>query len=99
MNEYVKRVSDNLIRLYSHEPEYLQSALTWLEMIAPAVDDPRYEKMDLLSRMVEPERMFSFLVPWVDDYGVVHTQRHRTVQGRTSLPSFRNSLRGEVPRL
>ena len=47
MNEYVTRVSENLKKLYSNEPEYLQSALTWLEMIAPAVDDPRYEKMDL----------------------------------------------------
>ena len=93
MNEYVKRVSDNLIRLYSHEPEYLQSALTWLEMIAPAVDDPRYEKMDLLSRMVEPERMFSFLVPWVDDYGVVHTNHGFRVQFNSAIGPFKGGLR------
>ena len=51
MNEYVARVRENLQRLYAHEPEYLQSVLTWLELIEPAVDDPRYEQMDLLTRL------------------------------------------------
>ena len=63
MNEYAVRVAAQLRRRYAHEPEYLQCVLTWLEMIDPALDDPRYEKLDLLTRMVEPERMFTFLVP------------------------------------
>ena len=42
-------------------------------MIEPAVDAPRYEQQDLLTRMVEPDRMFTFLVPWVDDKGQAHT--------------------------
>ena len=37
MNEYVARVSENLTKLYSHEPEYLQCVQNWLEMIEPAV--------------------------------------------------------------
>ena len=93
MNEYVTRVSENLKKLYSNEPEYLQSALTWLEMIAPAVDDPRYEKMDLLSRMVEPERMFSFVVPWMDDKGVCHTNHGFRVQFNSAIGPFKGGLR------
>ena len=89
MNEYVTRVSENLQKLYSNEPEYLQSALTWLEMIAPAVDDPRYEKMDLLSRMVEPERMFSFVVPWMDDNGTCHTNHGFRVQFNSAIGPFK----------
>ena len=93
MNEYVTRVSENLKKLYSNEPEYLQSVLTWLEMIEPAVDDPRYEKMDLLSRMVEPERMFSFIVPLVDDKGQFHTNHGFRVQFNSAIGPYKGGLR------
>ena len=93
MNEYVARVRENLQRLYAHEPEYLQSVLTWLELIEPAVDDPRYEKMDLLTRMVEPERAFSFLVPWVDDKGVAHTNHGFRVQFNSAIGPYKGGLR------
>ena len=93
MNEYVARVSEHLKKLYAHEPEYLQCALTWLEMIEPAVDDPRYEQLDLLSRMVEPERMFTFLVPWVDDQGVAHTNHGFRVQFSSAIGPYKGGLR------
>ena len=62
MNDYIARVSENLAEKYAHEPEYLQCVNTWLDMIAPAAEDPQYEKLDLITRMVEPERMFTFRV-------------------------------------
>lgn len=94
MNEYVARVSENLKKLYAHEPEYLQCVQTWLEMIEPAVeDDPRYEQMDLLTRMVEPERMFTFLVPWVDDEGVAHTNHGFRVQFNSAIGPYKGGLR------
>ena len=61
MNEYIAGVQERLERLYPNEQEYLQCVRAWLEMIEPAVDKPVYERLDVLSRMVEPERMFSFL--------------------------------------
>ena len=64
MNNYAARVLERLRQKYPNEPEYLQSVQTWLEMIDPALDNYRYEKLDLLTRMVEPERMVTFLVPW-----------------------------------
>ena len=90
-NEYVARVLDNLKKLYPNETEYLQSVQAWLEMIEPAVDDPRYEKMDLLTRMVEPERMFSFLVPWVDDKGVAHTNHGYRVQFNSAIGPYKGA--------
>ncbi len=93
MNEYVERVLNDLKARYAHEPEYLQSVQAWLEMIEPAVDDPRYEKMDLLTRMVEPERMFTFLVPWVDDQGVAHTNRGYRVQFNSAIGPYKGGLR------
>ena len=93
MNEYVDRVLTQLKQQYAHETEYLQCVQTWLEMIEPAVDDPRYEQMDLLTRMVEPERMFTFLVPWVDDKGVAHTNHGYRVQFNSAIGPYKGGLR------
>ena len=93
MNEYVNRVLNNLKEQYAHEPEYLQCVQTWLEMIDPAVDDPRYEQQDLLTRMVEPDRMFTFLVPWVDDKGQAHTNHGYRVQFNSAIGPYKGGLR------
>lgn len=93
MNNYAARVLEDLTCRYSHEPEYLQSVQTWFEMISPALDDPRYEKLDLLTRMVEPERMLSFLVPWVDDQGNVHTNHGYRVQFNSAIGPYKGGLR------
>ena len=93
MNDYVARVLADLESRYANEPEYLQAVRSWLEMIEPAVDDPRYEKMDLLTRMVEPERMFTFLVPWVDDKGVAHTNHGYRVQFNSAIGPYKGGLR------
>ena len=93
MNEYIARVLENLRRQYANEPEYLQSVSAWLEMIGPAADDPRYEKLDLITRMVEPERMFTFLIPWVDDQGVTHTNHGYRVQFNSAIGPYKGGLR------
>ena len=93
MNDYIARVSERLAKTYAHEPEYLQCVHSWLEMIAPATEDPRYEKLDLITRMVEPERMFSFLVPWVDDEGVTHTSHGYRVQFNSAIGPYKGGLR------
>ena len=109
MSDYVSRVSAGLQQRYAGQPEYLQAVLTWLEMIAPALEDnPIYERVDLLTRMVEPDRMLTFTVPWMDDQGMAHTnhgyrgavqQRHRPLQGWVAVPSLRQPLYREVPGL
>ena len=93
MNNYAARVLERLRRKYPSETEYLQSVQTWLEMIDPALDDPRYEKLDLLTRMVEPERMVTFLVPWVDDQGNAHTNHGYRVQFNSAIGPYKGGLR------
>jgi len=93
VNEYIARVRENLARQYPNEPEYLQSVNAWLEMIGPAADDPRYERLDLITRMVEPERMFTFLIPWVDDAGVTHTSHGYRVQFNSAIGPYKGGLR------
>ena len=93
MNNYAARVLERLRQKYPSELEYLQSVQIWLEMIDPALDDPRYEKLDLLTRMVEPERMVTFLVPWVDDQGVAHTNHGYRVQFNSAIGPYKGGLR------
>ncbi len=93
MNNYAYRVLERLRQKYPSEPEYLQSVQTWLEMIDPALDDPRYEKLDLLTRMVEPERMVTFLVPWTDDQGNAHTNHGYRAQFNSAIGPYKGGLR------
>jgi len=93
MNDYIDSVSERLERLYPNEPEYLQSVRAWLDMIRPAAADPMYERLDLLARMVEPERMFTFLVPWQDDQGATHTNHGYRVQFSSAIGPYKGGLR------
>ena len=71
-NEYLKRVYDGLAQRNANEPEFLQAVREVLESIQPVVEKhPEYEKAGLIERLVEPERVISFRVPWVDDNGKV----------------------------
>ena len=93
MTDYTARVIARLKERYSDEPEYLQSVLTWLEMVEPALNDTQFEKLDLLTRMVEPERMFTFVVPWVDDKGVAHTNHGYRVQFNSAIGPYKGGTR------
>ena len=93
MNSYTERVLSRLEDRYAHEKEYLQCVRAWVEMVEPALDDPRYEKLDLLTRMVEPERMFSFIVPWVDDEGIAHTNHAYRVQFNSAIGPYKGGMR------
>ncbi len=94
MTGYVQRVSSRLEEMYGHEKEYLQAVQTWLKMIEPVIDsNPEYEKLDLLTRMVEPERVVSFLVPWEDDQGITHTNHGYRVQFSSAIGPYKGGLR------
>ncbi len=55
---------------HGNEPEFVQTVEEVLSSLEPVIEKhPEYEKVDLLGRMVEPERMFTFRVVWMDDSG------------------------------
>ncbi|MBQ5749524.1 MAG: NADP-specific glutamate dehydrogenase, partial [Oscillospiraceae bacterium] len=68
MNAYVARVIEDVKVKHGNEPEFVQTVEEVLSSVSPIMDaHPEYEKVDLLTRMVEPERMFTFRVVWMDD--------------------------------
>ena len=94
MNAYVASVIENVKKKYCHEPEFVQTVEEVLTSISPMIDKhPEYEKADLLNRMVEPERMFTFRVVWTDDNGQVHTNTGYRCQFNGAIGPYKGGLR------
>ena len=91
---YVDQVLSLLNEKYSHEPEFLQAATEVLETLRPVVDKhPEYEKTALLERLVEPERIISFRVPWIDDKGNVQVNRGFRIQFNSAIGPYKGGIR------
>lgn len=94
MNAYVARVIENVRAKHASQPEYVQTVEEVLESLSPVIDKhPEYEKVDLLGRMVEPERMFTFRVCWMDDAGQWHTNLGYRFQFNGALGPYKGGLR------
>ena len=93
-NAYLLSVLDDLKAKNAHEPEFLQAAEEVLESLEPVVEaDPRYEQQNVIGRMVEPERIVMFRVPWVDDSGKVQVNRGYRVQFNSAIGPYKGGLR------
>ena len=94
MNAYVASVIENVKKKHGNEPEFVQTVEEVLSSISPMVDKhPEYEKADLLGRMVEPERMFTFRVVWTDDNGQTHTNIGYRCQFNGAIGPYKGGLR------
>ncbi len=94
MNAYVERVLDYVKKKHSSEPEFIQTVEEVFSSIAPMIEKhPEYEKADLLTRMVEPERMFTFRVVWTDDAGQAHTNIGYRCQFNGAIGPYKGGLR------
>ncbi len=93
-NEYLKRVYEQVLVRDKNEPEFHQTVKEVFESIEPVVNaHPEYEKANLIERLVEPERVISFRVPWVDDNGNVHVNRGFRVQFNSAIGPYKGGLR------
>ncbi len=94
MNAYVESVIEKVRTKYASEPEFVQTVEEVLSSLSPVVDaHPEYVKADLLNRMTEPERMFSFRVVWTDDNGEVHTNTGYRCQFNGAIGPYKGGLR------
>ena len=94
MNAYVASVIDYVKQAHGNEPEFVQTVEEVLSSVSPIMDaHPEYEKVDLLKRMVEPERMFTFRVCWMDDKGEYHTNRGWRCQFNGAIGPYKGGIR------
>jgi len=92
---YAQRVLEQLKVRYAHEPEYIQAATEILTTLKPVIDrnEEKDEKAGLRERFVEPERIISFRVPWVDDSGKVQVNRAFRVQYNSAIGPYKGGIR------
>ena len=91
---YVDRVLDDLKVRYKDQPEFLQTAEEVLDSLRPIIDqNPKYEAASLLERLVEPERVVIFRVPWIDDAGKIQVNRGYRVQFNSAIGPYKGGLR------
>ena len=93
-NAYVKRVWEQVQAKNGHESEYLQAVQEVLESLEPVVEQmPELEANSILERIVEPERVIMFRVPWMDDAGKVQVNRGFRVQYNSAIGPYKGGIR------
>ncbi len=94
MNSYLSSVIEDVKTRHANEPEFIQTVEEVLSSLEPVIEKhPEYEKVDLLGRMIEPERMFTFRVVWEDDNGVFHTNIGYRCQFNGAIGPYKGGLR------
>ena len=98
LNPYIERVIAEVKAKNAHEPEFCQTVEEVFSSLSPLVDaHPEYEKNAILERMVEPERVIMFRVPWEDDKGNMHVNRGYRVQFSSVIGPYKGGLRFAEP--
>ena len=93
-NAYLANVYAGLAQRNAEQKEFLQAVDEVLESLEPVVEArPELEKNGLIERLVEPERVVMFRVPWVDDNGKVQVNRGYRVQFNSAIGPYKGGLR------
>ncbi len=94
MNEYLTRVINDVEKKNPNEPEFIQAVKEVLCSVEKILDKhPEYKEKAILERMVEPERIITFRVPWVNDKGEVIVNRGFRVQFSSLIGPYKGGLR------
>ncbi|MFW6180356.1 MAG: NADP-specific glutamate dehydrogenase [Spirochaetota bacterium] len=94
MGGYVQEVLDSVSRRYPWETEFLQAVREVLLSLESVVErNPAYRRAKILERLVEPERVIMFRVPWQDDRGDYQVNRGYRVQFNNAIGPYKGGLR------
>ena len=92
---YTEEVYERVVAQNPGEPEFHQAVKEVLDSLKVVIDrnEEEYRKLSILERMVEPERIISFRVPWVDDNGTVQVNKGYRVQFNSAIGPYKGGLR------
>ena len=92
--EYLNDLYDRVVKRNAGEVEFHQTVKEVLESIEPVlIQSPEYIESGVIERMVEPERIIKFRVPWVDDNGKVQVNRGFRIQFNSAIGPYKGGLR------
>ena len=92
---YTEEVYERVVAQNPGEPEFHQAVKEVLDSLKVVIDrnEEEYRRLSILERMVEPERIISFRVPWVDDNGTVQVNKGYRVQFNSAIGPYKGGLR------
>ncbi len=94
MESKINAFMDYVKERNAYEPEFLQAVHEVAETVIPFIENnPKYQGKKLLERMVEPERVLMFRVPWVDDNGETQVNRGYRVEFNSAIGPYKGGLR------
>lgn len=94
MEDKIKAFMDEVTARNGHEPEFIQAVQEVAETVLPYIAKHKiYNGKNILLRMVEPERLVSFRVAWVDDEGEIHVNRGYRIQMNSAIGPYKGGLR------
>jgi glutamate dehydrogenase (NADP+) len=94
MSDYVKSLLTMVKAMNPNEPEFHQAVQEVAESLDVVLErHPEYQHAKILERMVEPERVVMFRVPWVDDQGEIHINRGFRIQMNSAIGPYKGGLR------
>ena len=87
MSGYAQEIYERVVRNNPGEPEFYQAVKEVLDSLTEIIDanEDKYRSVSLLERLIEPERVVSFRVPWIDDNNVVHVNRGYRIQFNSAI--------------
>lgn len=92
--EYVEQIIENLVKNNPGETEFHAAAYEVLNSLTPVIErNPVYMEEGILERIVEPERVIMFRVPWIDDSGKVRVNKGYRVQFNSAIGPYKGGLR------
>ena len=93
-NAYLQCVYESVEKKNAHEPEFLQAVKEVLETLVPVIEKrPDFVEAGVVERLVEPERIISFRISWVDDNNKVQVNRGYRVQFNSAIGPYKGGLR------
>lgn len=92
---YTEEVYERVVAQNPGEPEFHQAVKEVLDSLKVVIDrnEEEYRRLSILERLVEPERIISFRVPWVDDKGTVQVNKGYRVQFNSAIGPYKGGLR------
>lgn len=92
--DYMDQVFETVRKRNPHETEFHQAVKEVLHSLIPVIEkNPAYRKHGILERLVEPDRIVSFRVPWMDDSGNIQVNRGFRVQFNNSIGPYKGGIR------
>lgn len=94
MSKKIEEFMSMVVENNSNEPEFHQAVREVVESVMPFIEEnPKYQQAKILERIIEPERVIMFRVPWTDDKGMIHVNKGYRIEMNSAIGPYKGGIR------